>query len=175
MNGNTYDFLSSIKSYRYDIQGVWYIKALADYYAVKEVDGVISPFRFIVESTSRQGKPLVYELSESMMNIGRYGRQPFVSTYGHLLSPEIKGVLQLVDMYKYHEEHGWEAEVEIHEADMKEEVLIVDWNGFVSTNAFVKEFKIETGSNLEVEFKFDTAIEGVEARTEEELNGEEQQ
>ena len=154
MNGNTYDFLGSIKNYRYDIQAVWYTKALADYYAVAEQGGMITPFRFIVESTSRQGKPLVYELSQSMLEIGRNGRPALqyiedgifdnsVST-PYINSPKVLGIEQLIDLYLYHEENGWEAEKEILEADKNESLLVVDWNGFVEPSEFLTFNEIST-------------------------------
>lgn len=153
MNGNTYNFLNSIKSYRYDIQGVWYTLALRDFYCVS--DKQIAPFRFIVESTTKQGKPLVYELDESIMKIARWGRPAYISEYGHLLSAEINGVEQLLDMYEYHERNGWEAEEEIQQADSIDSPLIVNWNGFVNRNPFENPIIIEVeSSSEELDFEF---------------------
>lgn len=172
MNGNTYNFLNSIKSYRYDIQGVWYTLAVMDSFNIGR--DKVGAFKFIVESTSRQGKPLVYELSEAFLQIGKKGREGYYSPAGHLLSPPIKGLDQLIDMIEYHEENGWEAEKEIQQADLFGKPLLVDWEGIVEYDPFenvisepikeevkvpVFEFKEELLSQEEMEASKDKTIQ----------------
>ena len=66
MHGNTYDFLNNVKSFRYDIQGAWYSLALIHEYALHNTLDKLLPFKFIVESTTIQGKPLVYTLDKTL-------------------------------------------------------------------------------------------------------------
>lgn len=149
MSGNTYNFPQSIRTRRYDIQGAWYVMALADYYAINEISSIIAPFKFIVESTTKQGKPLVYEMSKSLQSIGRIGRDPYYhymsDGFGNIMktsevaSPAILGIEQLVDLYLYHEDNGFEAEQEIIEADRLEDCLVVAWSGIIPRPDIIQE------------------------------------
>lgn len=143
MNGNTYDFINSVKSYRYDIQGAWYSLALTCEYALQGNSDLLSPFRFIVESTTNPGKPLVYTLSDSLLTIGKSGREPlkFINTdfvgqgakEEFVVHNKIKGYDDLIDIYLYHEENGWDLEREIIESINNDTPLVLDWNGLVET------------------------------------------
>jgi hypothetical protein len=139
MNGNTYYFPSSIKARRYDIQAAWYTLALQHHFAVPEGSDVIKPFQFVVESTTYQGKPLNFIVSESLLNMGRFGRRA-ISLHetdmfngdgmaSAIIQYEIKGFEQLLDMYIYHSENGFTEEREIQEAGLAP--LVVDWDGIV--------------------------------------------
>ena len=139
MNGNTYYFPSSIKARRYDIQAAWYTLALQHHFAVPEGTNVIKPFQFVVESTSFQGKPLVYTVADSLLGIGRYGRRA-ISLHdtdvfngdemaSAIIQYQIKGFEQLLDMYIYHSENGFTEEREIQEAGLTP--LVVDWDGII--------------------------------------------
>lgn len=141
MSGNTTDFLSSIKSYRYDIQGAWYSAALIDYYALQNNLDVLKPFKFIVESTINPGKPLIYQMSETLLKIGKEGRPSYTvvdTSFStsipeqYVILPQIDGFDQLIDLFIYHTEKGWEVDKDIIEADEKNEHLIVDWNGIIN-------------------------------------------
>lgn len=141
MSGNTTDFLSSIKSYRYDIQGAYYCQALNDYYALENSIDVLKPFKFIVESTVTPGKPLIYEMSEALLEIGKLGRTPYIVAdtsfltlrpEQYIILPAIEGFDQLINLFIYHTENGWEMDKDIMEADNQNEHLIVDWNGIVN-------------------------------------------
>jgi hypothetical protein len=139
MNGNTYYFPSSIRTRRYDIQAAWYTLALHHYFAVPEGSDVIKPFQFVVESTSYQGKPLVYTVAKSLLNMGRFGRRAISLQETDLfngdgmasavLQYEVKGFEQLLDLYEYHSENGFNEEKEIQEAGLTS--LLVDWDGIV--------------------------------------------
>lgn len=135
--GETLHFLSKLKSFRYDIQGAWYTIAVDSWLIGNQQESVsIAPFKFIVESTSNVGTPLIYKLDNSLMEIGLNGRPRFNSIcvdenknpYEIVLSKEIKGVNQLVDEYLWYEENGWEEEKVIAENDG---VLTIDWNDIV--------------------------------------------
>ena len=52
MNGDTYHFISSLKTRRYDIQAAWYTLALCDYFAIPLGNPILKPFMFVVESTT---------------------------------------------------------------------------------------------------------------------------
>jgi hypothetical protein len=139
MNGNTYSFPYSIKQRRYDIQAAWYTLALQHHFAVPEGANVIKPFQFVVESTSFQGKPLVYTVADSLLGIGRYGRRA-ISLHdtdmfngdemaSAIIQYQIKGFEQLLDMYIYHSENGFTEEREIQEAGLNP--LVVNWDGII--------------------------------------------
>ena len=143
MFGNTYDFLNNLKQFRYDIQAAWYSEGLISHYALERNVDVLTPFKFIVESNTNPGKPLVYMMSESLLKIGKSGRQPlkFIDTNfvgkgekeEFIVHKAVKGFDDLIDMYLFHEENGWDLEAEIIDADNNETPLVLDWNGFVIT------------------------------------------
>jgi len=150
MNGNTFDFISSVRSYRYDIQAAWYTLALSYYYAVGLDGGIIKPFKFIVESSTFQGKPLIFEVTKSLLHIGKSGRQQIIQipmnedVMQPLITPivvgyPILGYEQLLDTYLWHQENGWEAEKEVQVADANENCLLIDWNGLVEREDFFEE------------------------------------
>ena len=139
MNGNTYYFPSSIKARRYDIQAAWYVLALHHHFAIPEGSNVVRPFQFVVESTTYQGKPLNYVVAESLLALGRFGRRaislhetdmfngdPMASA---IIQPQILGFEQLLDLYIYHSENGFNEEREIQEAGLTP--LVVSWDGIV--------------------------------------------
>ena len=140
MNGNTFHFPNSIRQRRYDIQGAWYSLALMDHFALWNTPEKLKPFQFVVESTSFQGKPLNFIMSESLLNIGRYGKKAvslvdtdlFSETAGQteILRQEVLGFEQLLDLYIYHSENGFREERVIQEAGLNP--LLVDWNGIMS-------------------------------------------
>lgn len=124
MNGNTYYFPSSIKTRRYDIQAAWYTLALEKHFGPV----LIKPFQFVVESTSYQGKPLLFEAEQSLLEIGKKGIVPVIlSDIDVVLKQEVLGYEQLLDLYIYHSENGFNEERAIQEAGLQP--LKVDWNG----------------------------------------------
>lgn len=145
MNGNTYNFLGNVKSFRYDIQGAWYTTALMSYYAVSR--SIIEPFKFIVESSTQPGKPLVFEMTPGLLEIGLKGRSPLVHIESlfqadntenlskqYTILKEIDGIEQLMNKYIYHSENGWDREREVIEADNSNTPLLLTWD-FI-TNKF---------------------------------------
>ena len=133
--GNTLYFISSVKTRRYDIQAAWYIEGLKAHFANELEEGTPIRFQFVVESTTFPGKPLVFNASEELLAIGRWGRKAislvetnlFAENAGSaIIQREVKGIHQLMDTYIYHNENGWEEEREIREANGQP--LTLDWN-----------------------------------------------
>ncbi len=110
MSGDTYEFSSSFKLRRYDIQAYWYTLALSHLYP----EDLINPFQFVVESTTVPGKPLVFEVDSSVidftMNGDRYN----------------KGVNELLDRYLFYLKNGSEVEKEIAEYGGKPIKISID-------------------------------------------------
>lgn len=138
MNGNTFYFPSSVRARRYDIQAAWYTLALHHHFAIPEGSDIIKPFLFVVESTSYQGKPLVFQADSTLLQIGRYGRKAvsLVDTnlftqdaQNAVLAWEIKGFEQLLDLYLYHIENGFREEREVQEAGLTP--LVINWDGII--------------------------------------------
>jgi len=106
MSGYTFDFAGNLRTHRYDMQAAWYIQALQSHFGV-ETD-IIRPFKFVVESTTNIGNPLVFELNEETLALGRDGR-PGGMIQGVLDAPlfysrPIKGFTELVDDYLYNQD-----------------------------------------------------------------------
>ena len=126
MYGNTFDFPTSIKSHRYDIQAAWYTAAIyAHFFLDRENEELVAPFKFIVESTSKQGKPLIFEMTREFLNQAREGVQASANYY-------ISGMNDILQKIQYHIENGWELEQEIQEADEKVQFLQVGLYGIIS-------------------------------------------
>ncbi len=133
--GNSLYFKSSLKQRRYDIQASWYIEGLKEYFKEALLEEATIKFQFVVESSTFPGKPLVFNASEELLNIGRYGRKAislvetnlFVENASSaILQREIKGMEQLMETYIYHNENGWDEEREIREANG--EPLLLNWD-----------------------------------------------
>ena len=77
-SGRTVHFPTSFRKYRYDIQAAWYTLAL-EYYIFYS-NYTILPFKFIVESTTDIGRPLVFTCSKEALYTGRYGIEESVQT-----------------------------------------------------------------------------------------------
>lgn len=138
MNGNTFYFPSSVRARRYDIQAAWYTLALHKHFAVPEGSDVIKPFQFVVESTSFQGKPLNFVVDKSLLNMGRYGRKALTLVDTNLftqgaenatLQHSIQGFEDLLDLYIYHSENGFNEERQIQEAGLSP--LVINWDGVI--------------------------------------------
>ena len=138
MNGNTFYFPSSVRTRRYDIQAAWYTLALQKHFAVPEGSDVIKPFQFVVESTSYQGKPLNFVVASSLSQMGRYGRKALTLVDTNLftqgaenatLQHSIQGFEDLLDLYIYHSENGFNEEKQIQEAGLSP--LVINWDGVI--------------------------------------------
>ena len=133
MGEDTLNFASSLRKRRYDIQAAFYTEALKSVYP----GYTILPFKFIVESTTNIGNPIVYTLDESLLEIGKFGRPQIylsgevsengsVKRYGRL--DEIKGFHQLIELYKYYTDNGFEIDQIVKERQAE---LSLDWSGII--------------------------------------------
>ena len=138
MGDKTAYFPKAMRQRRYDIQAAFYTKALESWKEEHSLgDYKTLNFKFIVESTTNPGVPLVYTCTDELLYMGQFGREEgnlylkvpdsaetwedklFVN-YG-----EIKGYTQLLDDYKYYLEHGFEMSRKVREEKGE---LELDWN-----------------------------------------------
>lgn len=125
MSGETLSFPTQLRLRRYDIQAAWYTHALMYMFKVNKTP--IKNFKFIVESTTNIGTPLVFELNSDTMHHGKYG-----STAGVLTTEsgrkwylrQIKGWYQLFKEYLFYMENEFREDIII---DNNPGTLIVDW------------------------------------------------
>lgn len=111
-SGRTVDFLSSLKMRRYDIQAASYSLAVAKRFNVDP--SIVDNFLFIVESTTDIGHPIIFTASDELLDVGLNGL-PEVWYEGRLLRQQILGYDQLISLYKYYEQQGWQEEKIIYE------------------------------------------------------------
>ena len=105
------NFPISFMRRRYDIQAAFYTQAIADDYTGWNIlfkDYKILPFKFIVESTTMPGTPLVYTCSEEVLNKGKYGIDS--QRIGKHILREKKGFHQAIMLYIWHLENGFEVD-----------------------------------------------------------------
>jgi hypothetical protein len=112
MTGATKAFLHmSFRVRRYDIQSAWYSKGLEAWKVrMGYGDYTVLPFKFLVESTTWQGMPLVFTCDNDILRIGESGMPATHVGYadGRIVRYEaIKGMKQLMEDYLYYEEHAW--------------------------------------------------------------------
>lgn len=134
MNGSTLRFPNNLKSFRYDIQAAWYVEALIaidSTFTLEITREMISPFKFIVESNSIPGKPLIYEIDDETLEIGKNGKPDIIIkrpnyAYDELVQRGVKGFNELLDTYIYQNENDWQEEQIITK---NKGVLKIGWNG----------------------------------------------
>lgn len=134
----TINFPKALKRMRYDIQAAFYTEALRWLYPEYE----ILPFKFIVESTKDPGQPLVFICDKELLWIGKNGRKKiflqgdtieeksFIDTrtiYYEIIAP-IKGFVQLLELYKYYNENGYEMDKIVREGNSE---LTIGWSGII--------------------------------------------
>ena len=131
LGDNTMNFPKALRQRRYDIQGAFYTEGLRQTYP----GYTILPFKFIVESTTSPGTPLVYTMDTQLLETGKYGRSGIklkgISQdslmqvyYGRI--ENIKGYLQLIEEYKWYLENGFEKHINIVNAQGE---FTVNWDG----------------------------------------------
>lgn len=72
LNGWEFNFVK----FRYDFQAAFYMEGLSQMLLSEYCEGntpTLMPFRFIVESQKFPGSPLIFELSEDTLNVGKFG------------------------------------------------------------------------------------------------------
>lgn len=142
MTGATLNFPFQLKRLRYDIQSAWYTLALESWLETQQTidNPVIMNFKFLVESVSQPGNPLIYNLDNSLLSIGRYGRPELivhassntddfdaVELY-NMNYTAIKGFEELFDLYTYYTDNDIKEDIRITEA---EGIFKLDWNGIM--------------------------------------------
>lgn len=138
MGDYTITFPKSLRRRRYDIQAAFYTEALKYLYP----DYTILPFKFIVESTTDPGQPLVFTCDETLLDIGKNGRE-CIYLKGDVLDTlypdnkktvyyqkleDIKGFVQLLELYKYYSTNGFEVDQVVRENKSE---LQIDWSGII--------------------------------------------
>lgn len=140
MGDYTLNFPKSLRQRRYDIQAAFYTEALKSWEHLNNNE--ILPFKFIVESTIDPGTPLIYTCDKSLLEIGKFGRPQIIlsgevtvepSSFGNNIVeygriPEVLGFHQLIELYKYHIEHGFEKSKLVNESKSE---LSLDWSGII--------------------------------------------
>ena len=134
MAGSTLLFNSSLKTRRYDIQGAWYTLAVNSWLRGQDTlsNIVIDPFLFIVESSTHQGTPLVFEMHPDLLILGKSGREAeinYVSKPEAVLKQRIIGYDNLLDDYLFYESNDWTLDKRIP-VDVSTPILM-NWNGIV--------------------------------------------
>jgi hypothetical protein len=126
MSGSTLTFVSKIKQHRYDIQAAWYTMALAKHFGFPEEE--IEAFKFVVESTTGVGTPLVFEITSQTLNHGIFGALEgwFLSENEEreLYYPAIKGYVQLMKEYIYYQDQGFKEDIIFEKYP---DVIQIDW------------------------------------------------
>lgn len=142
--GKTLDFVSSLQTWRYDIQSAFYTNAIRAWMDVMGYNTYsILPFVFVVETTkpSLQGNPLVYVCDASLYDVGmngipeRLSREEYssrsgnylVGTYNHRYK-ELLGINQLAARYNWYMENGFNTPIEIAETNG---TFTIDWQGIM--------------------------------------------
>jgi hypothetical protein len=105
---STLQFASAMRQRRYDLQAAWYKRALKACFGDKPV---YSRFKFIVESTTFVGQPLVFEITEETENHGEFGEPAgtfkAIDSERVFIQNEVKGYSQLMQDYIYYEDRDW--------------------------------------------------------------------
>lgn len=118
----TTNFLISVKARRYDIQAASYSLAVAKHFNIP-MDKV-DEFLFVVESTTDIGRPLVFQCTKELLNVGLNGL-PELKYEQRVIRDKILGYNDLIDLYIYYSKQGWLEEKIIFENNGK---LRLTWN-----------------------------------------------
>lgn len=128
-SGFSIEFPNSARSFRYDIQAAWYSDAILNPTAVFPEHFpklpehiVLENFKFIVISTTKNERPVIYKTSEDFLNCGRFGT---VNPSGQ---KTVKGYIELLGDFRYYENSSWEEEKVISNHDG---ILTLSWDGII--------------------------------------------
>lgn len=128
MGDYTLKFPISLRRRRYDIQAAFYTEALQWLYP----DYEILPFKFIVESTTAPGDPLVFNCTTDLLVLGKFGRPEYYfkgrDEIKYQKFEEIKGFVQLIELYKYYSTNGFDKDKIVRENSSE---LLLDWSGII--------------------------------------------
>lgn len=105
-NVKTTNWISMFWKLRYDFQASFYTTGLfLGNYCQKYGCTVIKPFKFIVESQTSPGTPLVFEAGHEIIDFGRFG--------GKMVSKEYEGFDQAIRRFIWHNENDlWDYPME---------------------------------------------------------------
>ena len=120
------NFHNNARLRRYDIQGSYYTDGLllSNSLPFEVNENTIRNFKFVVESYTETGTPLLLESSDEFLEIGRNGL-PEIVIDGRVVRQEILGYRQLLELYSYYQEQGWQEEKLIYDSNG---VLVLDWD-----------------------------------------------
>lgn len=91
-------WIEMLLKHRYDFQAAFYTEALKQTdLSIYGENLTIHNFRFIVESQKYPGSPLIYEMSDKLMDLGKMG--------GTYLGKEYEGFHQAIQRLKWHSEN----------------------------------------------------------------------
>lgn len=97
-SASTTNWLPMFWKFRYDIQAAFYTYGIKNSDLVKQLGCTkIHPFRFIVENQDYPGTPLMYEVSQAILNLGQFG--------GIMEGREYEGFHHAIERYKWHKEN----------------------------------------------------------------------
>lgn len=138
LSDSTLYFPKSLRRRRYDIQAAFYTQAVE---SLPELEGVwkdykILPFKFLVESTTYPGTPLVFTCNRNLLYIGKHGRPQVIQRsynkegdiFTHSRVEAIKGFHDLLEDYNYYMNYGFEVERRVREAQGE---FNLDWDGII--------------------------------------------
>lgn len=104
-------WIEMLLKHRYDFQAAFYTEALKQTdLSIYGENLTIHNFRFIVESQKYPGSPLIYEMSDKLMDLGKTG--------GTYLGKEYEGFHQAIERLKWHSENDlWAYTMEDYQND----------------------------------------------------------
>lgn len=126
-------FKASVRKRRYDFQGAFYVEGVNSEKTRQGISSIISKdisqytvagFNFLVESTTTQGTPLIFQCSEDILKAGKWGRDAVVVN-GVKIFDAVPGFHEGVELFKYYQEHGFDLEKSIRETKSR---LQLNWN-----------------------------------------------
>lgn len=122
---NLLDFTNSVTKFRYDIQGAFYRKAVQEEYNLH--NDQITVFLYVASTTKIQ-KPVLFEISSKLLDLGLYGYKN-ISYRGIdelmnlmnskevvLAKDDIPGVMELLEEYRLITKKGYEEDVALVES-----------------------------------------------------------
>lgn len=135
-------FPSSIRKFRYDIQAAFYTEALKNAISAsisgakgspffkKLIGYTIAPFTFMVESTKKQGNPLMFRVDDSLLQIGKHGRPDIrlksMDSDDYIYYRPLYGFEEALRLMIFHTTHGFEKDEDVI---MSGGVFNVNWDG----------------------------------------------
>lgn len=143
LSGFTIEFPNSLRKLRYDFQGCFYTLCVLEWMKGYEPfkDYKIKLPNFIVETTKlgKQGNPLIYTMTEDLMENAYYGRAiETTSVYwdnrnmenrSKIIANKFGGVIQALNIYKWHLQFGFQYDKVVGE---NKGHLLLTWEGIQS-------------------------------------------